>query len=334
MDDILILSIESSCDETAAAVTLNGRQVLSSVISSQADIHKKFGGVVPEVASRNHTLSINGAVERALEDAGKSFKDLNAVAVTYGAGLAGALLVGVSYAKAMAYALGIPLIAVNHIKGHIAANYIAHGELEPPFICLVASGGHTAVLEVISHTEHRLLGQTVDDAVGEAFDKVARLLGLGYPGGPLIDKAAKEGRPAIDFPPPLAGGYNFSYSGLKTAVINYVHGLEQKGIEINVPDVCASFQKAAIDALVEKAVKACGDFGYDKLCLAGGVAANSYLRESAASRCEKEGIKLYFPPLWLCTDNAAMIGAEGYYNFISGKNIADFSLNAVPHLKL
>lgn len=332
--ETIILSIESSCDETAAAVTSNGREVLSSVISSQADIHKKFGGVVPEVASRNHTLGINETVERALELSGIGYSGLDAVAVTYGAGLAGALLVGVSYAKAIAYALNIPLIAVNHIKGHIAANYIAHRELEPPFICLVASGGHTAVLEALSYTEHRLLGQTVDDAAGEAFDKVARVLGLGYPGGPLIDKAAKEGKPAIDFPPPSVGGYNFSYSGLKTAVINYVNSEKQRGKEINLPDVCASFQKAAIDALVEKGIAACRELSCGKLCLAGGVAANSYFRERAQARCKREGINLYLPPLWLCTDNAAMIGVEGYYNFINGKNIADFSLNAVPHLPL
>lgn len=334
MDDIIILSIESSCDETAAAITRNGREVLSSVISSQADIHKKFGGVVPEVASRNHTLAINATAAQALENAGMSFSDIDAVAVTYGAGLAGALLVGVSYAKAVAYALNIPLIAVNHIKGHIAANYIANKELEPPFVCLVASGGHTAILEITSYTGHRMLGQTADDAAGEAFDKVARILGLGYPGGPKIDKAAREGKPSIDFPPPRAGGYNFSYSGLKTAVINYVNGARQRGEEINVPDVCASFQRAAIDALIERSVTACRELSHSKLCLAGGVAANSYLREGAEAACAEAGIKLYCPPLSLCTDNAAMIGAEGYYNFIHGKNIADSTLNPVPHLKL
>lgn len=332
--NIIILAIESSCDETAAAVVKNGRQVLSSVIHSQISLHKKFGGVVPEVASRNHTLKINDTAGSALKDANLSFKDIDAVAVTAGAGLSGALLVGVSYAKAISYALKKPLIAVNHIKGHIAANYITHQNLQPPFICLVASGGHTAVLHVTSYTEHKLLGETADDAAGEAFDKVARVLGLGYPGGPLIDKAAKLGKPVISFPKPVMDGYNFSYSGLKTAVINYLHKLKQKNEEINVNDVCASFQTAAIGALVEKSVNACYNSGLKKLCLAGGVSANYYLRESMEIACKEKGIKLYMPSLEYCTDNAAMIGAQGYYNYIAGEKPAEMSLTAIPHLKL
>ena len=332
--DITILAVESSCDETAAAVVKNGREVLSSVIFSQIEIHQKFGGVVPEVASRNHTLKINGVVESALQKAGKDFKDIDAIAVTYGAGLSGALLVGVSYAKAAAYSLNIPLIAVNHIKGHIAANYIAYKELEPPFICLVVSGGHTAILEIKSYTEQKCLGSTVDDAAGEAFDKVARVLGLSYPGGPNVERLAKTGKANIDFPKSNLDGYNFSYSGLKTAVINYIHNKEQKGEDLNAADICASFQSAAVDILIEKSIKACKNYGYNTLCIAGGVSANSYLRETAAVCCGKNNIKLCVPPLIMCTDNAAMIGAEGYYNYINGKGLADLSLNAVPNLKL
>lgn len=331
--DIYILAIETSCDETAAAVVKSGREVISSVIYSQT-VHKKFGGVVPEVASRNHTEKINDIVGEALQKAGKTFFDIDAVAVTYGAGLLGALLVGVSYAKAVSFAAGLPLIAVNHIKGHIAANYITHKDLKPPFICLVVSGGHTALLEVKKYSEHKILGMSVDDAAGEAFDKVARVLSLGYPGGPLIDKYAKEGSPVISFPKAGVKGFDFSYSGLKTAVLNYINNASQKKQQININDVCASFQSAAIDILVEKSIKACKQYGYSKLCLAGGVSANSYLRQTAQKECGENGIELFYPKLEYCTDNAAMIGAEAYYNYSEGKNIADLSLNAKAHIKL
>jgi N6-L-threonylcarbamoyladenine synthase len=332
--DITILSIETSCDETAAAVVLNGRNVLSSVIYSQTEIHSRFGGVVPEIASRNHTIKINETAERALEEAQLGFGDIDAVAVTMGAGLSGALLVGISYAKAVSYALGLPLIAVNHIQGHIAANYISHKDFEPPFICLVVSGGHTALLNVKSYTGHTLLGQTADDAVGEAFDKAARVLDLGYPGGPLIDKAAKTGNVSIRFPQSSVKGFDFSYSGLKTALINYVNKAKQKNEKIDINDVCASFQSAAIDVLVEKSVKACCNNKLKKLCVAGGVSANSYLRERLKKICPEYDIKLFMPDLKYCTDNAAMIGAQGYYNYISGKGLADMSLSAQPHLQL
>ncbi|MDD4003033.1 MAG: tRNA (adenosine(37)-N6)-threonylcarbamoyltransferase complex transferase subunit TsaD [Clostridia bacterium] len=331
--DIYILAIESSCDETAAAVVKSGRDVLSSVIYSQT-VHKKFGGVVPEIASRNHTEKINDIVDEALRKADKTFFNIDAVAVTYGAGLLGALLVGVSYSKAVSLAANLPLIAVNHIKGHIAANYITHKDLKPPFICLVVSGGHTALLEVKTFTEHKILGMSVDDAAGEAFDKVARVLNLGYPGGPLIDKYAKEGKPVISFPKAGIKGFDFSYSGLKTAVLNYINNASQKNLQININDVCASFQSAAIDILVQKSIKACKQYGYGKLCLAGGVSANSYLRQTASNKCSESGIELYFPHLEYCTDNAAMIGAEAYYNYLEGKNIADLSLNAKAHIKL
>jgi N6-L-threonylcarbamoyladenine synthase len=330
--DISILAIETSCDETAAAVVRRGREVLSSVIYSQTEIHKKFGGVVPEVASRSHTLLINDIAAEALRKSGKTFGEIDAVAVTYGAGLLGALLVGVSYAKAVSYALNIPLIAVDHIKGHIAANYITHKDLKPPFICLVVSGGHTTLFEIKSYTEHKILGMSVDDAAGEAFDKAARALGLGYPGGPAIDEHAKIGKPSIDFPVSRVGKYDFSYSGLKTSVLNYINNCKQKKEQIDVAGVCASFQKAAIDVLVGKSVKACREFGYNTLCLAGGVSANGYLRQAARDKCAKYGISLYYPLKEYCTDNAAMIGAEAYYNYISGIGVADLSLNAQAHI--
>lgn len=333
--DILILGIETSCDETSVAVVKNGRYVLSNIVSSQIDIHKRFGGVVPEVASRNHTLTINGVFEQALKDAGITLNDLTAIAVTYGAGLSGALLVGISFAKAISYALSIPLIKVNHIKGHIAANYIS-SKIKPPFICLVVSGGHTAILEVLSYTKHKLIGTTIDDACGEAFDKVARVLGLPYPGGAEIDKLSKKGKPVIEFPKMLKNNkdFNFSYSGLKTAVINYVHNQKQKNQELNRADLCASFTVAAVDPLIEKSIKVCKKYGYNTLCIAGGVSANSYLRENIVKAGKENNIKVFIPDLNLCTDNAAMIAAEGYYNYISGENIADLSLNAVPSLKL
>ncbi len=330
-----LLAIESSCDETSAAV-LCGREVRSLVISSQIDIHRRFGGVVPEIASRNHTMAVNSVAEEALEKAGMRFPDLQAVAVTYGAGLAGALLVGVSYAKAVAYALGIPLVKVDHIKGHIAANFLAYPELEPPFLCLVVSGGHTAIVEVKSYTEHRLIGTTVEDAAGEAFDKVARVLGLPYPGGPEIDRLAKSGKNRIELPRMFKNerNYHFSYSGLKTAVVNYVHTANQRGEEICREDLCASFESAALDILIEKTLRAAKEYGYRRIALAGGVSANSYLRENLQAHGSACGCQIYMPPLIYCTDNAAMIGVEGYYNLRAGKNLAGLELNACPSLKL
>ena len=329
-----LLAIESSCDETSAAV-LCGREVKSLVISSQIDIHRRFGGVVPEIASRNHTLAVNSVAEEALNRAGMGFSDLDAVAVTYGAGLAGALLVGVSYAKAIAYALGLPLVKVNHIKGHIAANYLADPELEPPFLCLVVSGGHTAIVEVISYTEQRLIGTTVDDAAGEAFDKVARVLGLPYPGGPEVDRLAKAGRSVIELPRMFKNerNYNFSSSGLQTAVVNYVQTARQRGEEISREDLCASFESAALDILIEKTLRAAREFGYRTVALAGGVSANSYLREHLCARGEALGLKICMPPLLYCTDNAAMIGVEGYYSLRAGKNLAGLDLNSCPALR-
>ncbi|MBR2467462.1 MAG: tRNA (adenosine(37)-N6)-threonylcarbamoyltransferase complex transferase subunit TsaD [Clostridia bacterium] len=334
--DILILGIESSCDETSMAVVKNGREVLSNVIASQIDIHKRFGGVVPEVASRNHLMAVNNVLTEALEKANVTLKDIDAIAVTYGAGLMGALMVGVTYAKSLAFALDIPLIKVNHIKGHISANYIATPTLEPPFMALVVSGGHTAIVKVADYTSNQLVGSTVDDAIGEAYDKVAKVLGLGYPGGPVIDKTAKEGEADLKFvrSDALKSTYNFSYSGLKTAVINYLHNLEQHGKTPNIPNVCASFQAEAVDVLVEKSIKACKKFKMKTLAVAGGVAANSYLRKELTAAGEKNGIQVLFPPMVLCTDNAAMIGAEGYFSLINGVNLADTELTATPNLHL
>ncbi|MDD4211370.1 MAG: tRNA (adenosine(37)-N6)-threonylcarbamoyltransferase complex transferase subunit TsaD [Clostridia bacterium] len=334
--DILILAIESSCDETSIAVVKNGREVLSNVISSQIEIHKRFGGVVPEVASRNHTMAIVNVLDESLQVAGVTLKDIDAVAVTYGAGLIGALMVGVNFAKGLAYANNLPLIAVNHIKGHIAASYLAFKELKPPFICLVVSGGHTAILKVTDYTKHTLIGSTLDDAVGEAYDKVSRMLGLGYPGGPKIDKLAKEGEANIQFTSrdKLAKTFNSSYSGLKTAVINYVHTLKQKGAELPINDICASFQVAAIDGLIEKAIKVAKKHKMNKIVLAGGVAANSYLRARIDNRSKEEGLTVYYPPRVMCTDNAAMIGSAGYYNLINEEGMADLSLTPKPSLPL
>lgn len=336
MADVYILAIESSCDETCASVIKNGRYVLSSVISSQIEIHKRFGGVVPEIASRNHTLAVSNVVEEALEQAEMTVADMNAIAVTYGAGLVGALLAGLSFAKALAYANNKPLIPVNHIRGHIAANYIQDKTLEPPFLCLVASGGHTAVLEIKSYTEHKFLGGTFDDAAGEAFDKVAKVLGLPYPGGPQVSKLALQGEPNVKLPQMLKGdkGYNFSYSGLKTAVINYVHTCKQKGIEINQADVCKSFQDKAIDVLVKKATKACLKCGYNKIAIAGGVGANDYLRQEMQKMSEKHNLRLVLPDKIMCTDNACMIGAEAYIQYKYNNNFAGLDLNAEPSLKL
>lgn len=312
-----ILGIESSCDETAASVTLDGRTVLSDVIFSQADIHKKYGGVVPEIASRNHILSVSQVIDEALKKANVTKDMLSGVAVTVSPGLIGALLVGLSAAKGYAYAIGKPLIPVNHLHGHIAANYIAHPDLEPPFICLVASGGHSHVVEVTDYNQFQILGATMDDAAGEAFDKVARVLGLGYPGGPNVSACAEKGEPIIPFPRPIQG-FDFSFSGVKTAVINYVHTKEQKGEPVNHGDVAASFQKAVVDVLVSVTIKAAKEKKMKKISLAGGVAANTCLRKEMIEKAEACGIKVYMPPASLCTDNGAMISCAGYYAFCAG----------------
>ncbi len=333
--DFKILAIETSCDETSASVVENGRVCLSNIVSSQIDIHTRFGGVVPEVASRNHITAIDNVVKLALGEAHLDFRDIDAIAVTFGAGLIGSLLVGVSYAKALSYALEIPLIAVNHIYGHIAGNYLSFPDLVPPFICLVVSGGHTAIIEVKDFNHHEIIGSTLDDAVGESFDKVARVLGLGYPGGPKVDALAKSGKNIIQFAKPNdALGYNFSFSGKKTAVINYVHKLEQAGIPAPKEDICLSFERWVVDELTKKTIDACQNLGYDKIVVAGGVSANSALRASLRAECEKRDIKCYFPDFQYCTDNAAMIGSAGYYAFIDGVGIADMSLAPNPSLSL
>lgn len=333
--DFKILAIETSCDETSASVVENGRVCLSNIVSSQIDIHTRFGGVVPEVASRNHITAIDNVVKLALGEAHLDFRDIDAIAVTFGAGLIGSLLVGVSYAKALSYALEIPLIAVNHIYGHIAGNYLSFPDLVPPFICLVVSGGHTAIIEVKDFNHHEIIGSTLDDAVGESFDKVARVLGLGYPGGPKVDALAKSGKNIIQFAKPNDTlGYNFSFSGKKTAVINYVHKLEQAGIPAPKEDICLSFERWVVDELTKKTIDACQNLGYDKIVVAGGVSANSALRASLRTECEKRDIKCYFPDFQYCTDNAAMIGSAGYYAFIDGVGIADMSLAPNPSLSL
>lgn len=326
MKDIYILGIESSCDDTGVAIVKNGREVLSNVVASQIDIHKLYGGVVPEIASRNHVMNIDGALNEALEKANLTLDDIDAIAVTYGAGLLGALIVGVNFAKALAYSTGKPLIAVNHIEGHICANYIEHKDLQPPFVCLIVSGGHTALVEQIDYTTRKLIGTTSDDAIGEAFDKVARECGLEYPGGPNIQKQALLGTPCIKFitkPHEKNKDYNFSYSGLKTAVINYLHNAAQRGESVSVPDVCASFQKEAVDQVVDKTVAACKNFGYNKIVLAGGVSANLALREAMKEKAATIGATVYSPKISLCTDNAAMIASMGYFNFINKKNLVD-----------
>ena len=333
--DTLILAIESSCDETAAAVVKNGRTVLSNIINSQIEVHKKYGGVVPEIASRCHIEAISSVVDEALADAEVTLDDIDAIAVTYGPGLIGALLVGVSYAKALAFAAGKPLVPVHHIKGHISANFIAHKNLEPPFLCLVASGGHSHIVMAEDYTNFRVIGRTCDDAAGEAYDKIARVLGLGYPGGPLIDKLAKQGNPyAVKFPRvKMSGEYDFSFSGVKTAVINYLHKLEQNGEEYNKADIAASFQQAVVDVLVSHSIEAAKANNTKKIALAGGVAANSALRAAFEAECQKEGMEFFVPPMILCTDNAAMIGAAGYWAFKNG-DVADLSLNAAATLEL
>ncbi|MBR4542868.1 MAG: tRNA (adenosine(37)-N6)-threonylcarbamoyltransferase complex transferase subunit TsaD [Lachnospiraceae bacterium] len=336
MSDVKILAIESSCDETAASVVLNGRTVLSNVISSQIDIHTLYGGVVPEIASRKHTERINRVIRESLTQAGLKLSDVDAVAVTYGPGLVGALLVGVSFAKGLAYAAGKPLIAVHHIEGHISANYIDHPELEPPFPCLVVSGGHTHLVRVKDYGEYEVLGMSRDDAAGEAFDKVARAIGLGYPGGPKIDKVSDEGNPeAIDFPRAKVGDseYDFSFSGLKSAVLNYLNSAKMQGIEISQSDVAASFQKAVVDVLTEHAMLALDKNGDKKFGIAGGVASNRHLREAMEKECAKRNIVFYRPAPIYCTDNAAMIGAAAYYEYLKGE-FAGPDLNAVPNLRL
>lgn len=333
---LISLAIETSCDETAAAVLCGGREVLSNVVMTQIDIHKRFGGVVPEVASRNHILDINPVIIEAMEKAEKRFEDLDFISVTYGPGLVGALLVGLSAAKGLAYGLGIDLVGVHHIEGHIAANYIAHKELEPPFLCLIVSGGHTHLVKVLDYSRYEILGRTRDDAAGEAYDKVARTLGLGYPGGPLIDELAKKGNPrAIDFPRAYMeeGTRDFSFSGLKSAVLNYINSKKMKNEEICREDVAASFQEAVIEVLSTRLLKAAEEEGMERIAIAGGVSANSALRQRLESLCEKEGLRFYYPPLSLCTDNAAMIGSAGYFDYIGGKRSA-LDLNAKPNLRL
>lgn len=334
--DVLILAIESSCDETAAAVIKNGRIVLSNVISSQIALHTLYGGVVPEIASRKHMEQINPVIKMALNEANVTLDDITAIAVTYGPGLVGALLVGVAQAKAIAFAKNKPLVGVHHIEGHICANYIENPELKPPFVSLVVSGGHTHLVLVKDYGEYEIIGRTRDDAAGEAFDKVARAVGLGYPGGPKIDRLAKEGNPdAIEFPRAHVDGsaYDFSFSGIKSAVLNYINGCEMKKIEVNKADLVASFQKAVIDALVSRAMLAVKEFEMDKLALAGGVAANSALRSALEKACEEANVKFYRPSPIFCTDNAAMIGVAGYYEYEKGVRHG-WDLNAIPNLKL
>ena len=334
--DIVILGIESSCDETAASVVRNGREVLSNVISSQIALHTLYGGVVPEIASRKHIEKINVVIEEALAEAHMTLDDIDAIGVTYGPGLVGALLVGVSEAKAIAYAKNLPLIGVHHIEGHISANYIENKDLEPPFACLVVSGGHTHLVIVKDYGKYEIVGRTRDDAAGEAFDKVARAIGLGYPGGPKIDKVSKEGNPnAIAFPRAKVAdsAYDFSFSGLKSAVLNYLNGCKMKNIPIVQADVAASFQKAVVDVLVEHAMHAVEEYGFKKFAIAGGVASNSALRSAMEEACKKRGVAFYHPSPILCTDNAAMIGAAAYYEYLAGTR-SSWDLNAVPNLKL
>ena len=335
MEDKYILAIESSCDETSAAVVVNGREVLSNVIASQISTHEKYGGVVPEVASRMHIEAVSGVVEEALLEANITLDKIDAIGVTYGPGLVGALLVGLQFAKGLAFSSKKPLVGVNHIEGHICANYIQHKDLKPPFVSLVVSGGHTFIVHVKDYGKYEVIGQTRDDAAGEAYDKVARALGLGYPGGPIIDKLAKQGnKHAIEFPRAfLDDSCDFSFSGLKSAVLNYLNAQKMKKQEIVVEDVAASFQEAVVEVLATKAVHAAEEKGYKTIALSGGVAANSALRDKITKMAGEKGIEIKFPSIELCTDNAAMIGCAGYHNFINGK-IDDMSLNAVPNLKI
>lgn len=336
MENKYILSIESSCDETSAAVVVNGREVLSNVIASQIDTHKKFGGVVPEVASRMHIEVVSGVVQEALDEAGVTLEQIDAIGVTYGPGLVGALLVGLQFAKGLAFSAKKPLIGVNHIEGHISANYIQHKDLKPPFVSLVVSGGHTFIVHVKDYGQYEVIGQTRDDAAGEAYDKVARALGLGYPGGPKIDKLAKEGNPdAIKFPKANFHDdtLDFSFSGVKSAVLNYLNKAKMQGVEVNKADVAASFQKAVIEVLKDNLMLTCKLRKVDKIAIAGGVASNSALRETITNAAKKKNIEVLFPAPVLCTDNAAMIGSAAYYNLMNNK-ISDLNLNAKPNLKL
>ncbi len=331
-----MLGIETSCDETAAAVVKEGREVLSNIIASQIEWHQKFGGVVPEIASRKHVELINPVIEEALQEAGVGFSDLSAVAVAYGPGLVGGLLVGIAAAKSIAYAHDLPLVGVNHIEGHIYASFISYSELEPPLVCLTVSGGHTDLLYFKQLGEYEILGRTSDDAAGEAFDKVARVLDIGYPGGPAVEKLAQQGDPeAIDFPRPLINeGYDFSFSGLKTAVLNYINNTKQRGEEVVKEDVAASFQQAVVDVLTAKIVRAVEAKRAQQVVLAGGVAANNHLREQLKEELRGKGIEVYYPELKLCTDNAAMIASAGYFNWQLAAEEAPYSLNADPNLKL
>ena len=336
MEDKYILAIESSCDETSAAVVLNGREILSNVIASQISTHEQYGGVVPEVASRMHIEAISGVVEEALLKANITLEKIDAIGVTYGPGLVGALLVGLQFAKGLAFASKKPLVGVNHIEGHICANYIQHKDLKPPFISLVVSGGHTFIVHVKDYGIYEVIGQTRDDAAGEAYDKVARALGLGYPGGPKIDKLAKEGNPkAITFPKANfhEETLDFSFSGVKSAVLNYLNKCNMQNIEINKADVAASFQQAVVDVLKDNVLLTCKKKNIDTIAIAGGVASNSTLRETLINEAGKKGIKVLFPTPILRTDNAAMIGSAAYFNFINGK-VNDLNLNAKPNLKL
>ena len=333
---MLILGIESSCDETAASVSRDGREILSNVVLSQVDMHAIYGGVVPEIASRSHVEGIHGVVSRALEDAGVTVADLDAIAVTYAPGLIGALLVGVNFAKGLAFSAGKPLVPVHHIRGHISANYIAFPELQPPFTCLVVSGGHSLIADVRTYTEMTILGSTRDDAAGEAFDKAARVLGLPYPGGPEIDRLAKKGRPVIKFyhvHKTVNADLSLSYSGLKTAVVNYLHNAEQRGEQVIKEDVCASVTQEAVSLLTDTVFEAARRAGRKTVVLAGGVAANSFLRSALFERGKKEGCEVLFPQPVYCTDNAVMIASRGYFSIREGKDLADLSLNAQPSLR-
>ena len=336
MSSIVTLAIESSCDETSAAILKDGRQVLSNIVATQIEEHTKFGGVVPEVASRRHIENVQQVVQEALDSAEMTFSDIDIVGVTYGAGLVGALLVGLSAAKALSFSLGVPLVGVNHIEGHICANFIAHKELKPPFMCLVVSGGHTHLVEVQDYGKYEILGQTRDDAAGEAFDKIARAIGLGYPGGSKIDRAAKLGdKKAIDFPRAYLekDSYDFSFSGLKSAALNYLNSKKMKNEDIVIEDIAASYQEAIVDVLVERAVRGCMDKGHKTLVIAGGVAANSRLRQKLEQNAAENGIGVKYPPIDLCTDNAAMIGCAAYYDYKNGR-VSGLDLNAVPNLKI
>ena len=331
MKDILVLGIETSCDETAVSVVKNGREILSNVIDTQIPIHEKYGGVVPEIASRNHIEAITRVTKKAIKDANITFDDIDVIAPTYGPGLVGALLVGLSYGKALSYALNKPLVGVNHLQGHISANYLTHKDLEPPFLCLLISGGNTQIINVKNYSEFEILGKTRDDSVGEAFDKVARVVGLGYPGGPKVDKLAKEGTPNIKLPKThFQDSLDFSFSGIKTAIINLAH----KNPDINKADLCASFEKAVSEMLIENLSKAIEQTGAKKVAIGGGVSASPYIREALLNLENKyKNLKVYMPDMKLCTDNGAMIASAGYYNYIDGK-ISDLDINAVPNLNI